>query len=204
MNNQIAAQDGDKKKIVVISGGESWDTYEEYITYLKEKKYDPYENYGEGWKKLLQDALGEVYDVIYVMMPSRANAKYDEWVIWFEKLLPYIQMDVRFVGHSLGANFLAKYLSENTLDASITQVHFVAGSFGTKGGFNLPQSLDKIEKQCDDIYIYHSTDDHIVEFMNGEKYHVALPTATFVTFDDRNHFLQDKFPEIVKNIKRSK
>ena len=119
MNNQALIQKNDrqnKKQVIVIGGGESWDTYEEYIAYLKEKNYDPYENYGEGWKKLLQDALGEVYDVIYVLMPSRANAKYDEWVIWFEKLLPYMQNDVSLVGHSLGGalaiNFAARFPSK--------------------------------------------------------------------------------------------
>jgi predicted alpha/beta hydrolase family esterase len=192
-----------KKQIIVIGGGETWNTYEDYINYLKNKEYNPYDVYDGGWKQTMQEYLGDKYDVLYIKMPSRSNAKYIEWKIWFEKLFPYFEDKVILVGHSLGANFLAKYLAENLIDVTIVQLHLVAGCFDVTGGFNLPESLNKVEEQCKDVFIYHSKDDCIVNFEDGQKYAKALPSAKFIKFENRNHFLQSEFPEIVQNIKNS-
>ncbi len=189
-----------KQQIIVIGGGEAWDTYDAYIQYLRDKEYNPYEEHGDGWKQLLQKKLGDAYDVIYVVMPSRANAKYNEWVIWFEKLFPYMRDNIILIGHSLGANFLAKYLAENDIPVSIAQLHLVAGSFGVGGGFNLPPSLENVEQKSKKIYIYHSEDDEIVDFADGQRYAKLLPKAKFVQLKDRGHFLVDEFPEIIANI----
>ncbi len=196
-----------KKQVVVIHGGDAWDTYEEYIEYLKsydftEDKFNKITS--RRWKDTLQENLGNSFEIIKPDMPSARNAKYNEWSIWFEKLFPYLTDNIVLIGHSLGANFLAKYLAENIINKSIEQVHLVAGCYGTKGGFELLDDLSQIEGQCDDVYIYHSTDDYVVGFADGEKYKKALPGAKFVQFDDRNHFLQEKFPEIVNNIKKGR
>ena len=193
-----------KKQVVVIHGGEAWDTYEEYIEYLKNYEFteDKFKKItSKRWKENLQDELGENFQVIKPSMPSERNAKYDEWVIWFEKLFPYLNESIILVGHSLGATFLAKYVSENVLPVSLDQLHLVAGAICTKGGFDFVKSLEKIEKQCKNIFIYHSTDDFVVDFSEGLKYKKMLPGAEFVQFEDRGHFLQEDFPEIIKNIK---
>ncbi|XLQ20363.1 MAG: alpha/beta fold hydrolase [Candidatus Moraniibacteriota bacterium] len=209
MNNQIRVKDysgRNKKQVIVIHGGDAWDTHDEYIEYLKnydftQEKFDKVTS--RRWKDSLQESLGDNFQVIKPGMPSSRNAKYNEWLIWFEKLLPYVVDGAILVGHSLGANFLAKYLAENMLDVDINQVHLVAGCYGAKGDFDLQESLKNVENQCDNIYIYHSLDDFVVSFDDGKKYQVALPNAVFVEFEDRNHFLQEEFPEIVENIKSS-
>jgi len=194
-----------KKQVIVIHGGEAWDTHEEYMDYLEsyeftQEKFD--KAMSKRWKDSLQDELGVGFQVVKPSMPSSSNAKYNEWVIWFEKLFPYLNDRVVLVGHSLGANFLAKYLVENTLTVSIEQLHLVAGCYGWKGGFQLLSLLENVTKQCDKIYIYHSADDPVVEFADAQKYKKALPHAELVKFEDRNHFLQEEFPEIVENIKK--
>jgi len=195
----------DKKQVIVIHGGEAWDTYEEYIEYLKSydftmEKFDKI--ISRRWKENLQNNLGENFQVIKPSMPSERNAKYNEWTIWFEKLFPYLNEEIILIGHSLGATFLAKYISENILPKHISQIHLVSGAIGSKGGFNFETSLEKIENQCKNIFIYHSTDDFVVDFEDGLKYKKMLPKAIFIKFDDRNHFLQEEFPEIVQNIKK--
>jgi len=190
-----------KKQVITIHGGEAWNSYEEYIEFLKQKDYNPYEQKTDSWRKKLGDELGDKYDVISPLMPCGWNAKYLEWAIWFEKLFPYLQEGVILVGHSLGANFLAKYLLENKLPVSIEQLHLVAGCFGAGGGFELFDDLSNVEAQCGEIYIYHSKDDFVVDFNDGKKYAKALPTAYFMEFEDRNHFLQEEFPELVDKIK---
>ncbi|MFA5986201.1 MAG: alpha/beta hydrolase [Parcubacteria group bacterium] len=191
-----------KKQIIVIHGGDAWNTYEEYITRLKEWTYDPYEMRNDGWKKMLAEKLGEEYEVFLPQMPSKYNAKYTEWCIWMEKVLPYIHNEMVIVGHSLGANFVAKYLAENTVKCNIAQVHLVAGCYGIGGGFDLPNSLENIQKQCDQIFIYHSTDDPVVPYADALQYQKSLPQAKLITFSDRGHFLGDGFPEIVENVKK--
>ncbi len=191
-----------KKQILVIGGGDAWNTYDEYIARLRQWTYDPYEVRGAGWKKLLEETLDEKYEIFIPQMPSKYNAKYAEWCIWMEKVLSYLHGDVIMIGHSLGANFLAKYLAENTIACSVAQVHLVAGCYGSGGGFELPDSLDGIQKQCAHIFIYHSTDDPVVPYVDALKYHEALPQAKLISFSDRGHFLQDDFPEILENVKK--
>ncbi len=195
-----------KKQVVVIHGGEAWDSYEEYIKYLQE--YDFSEDKfakitKKRWKDNLQDNLGKNYQVVKPQMPSKRNAKYIEWKIWFEKFFPFLGDDTILIGHSLGVIFLIKYLAEELLPFSVKQLHLVAGVFGCKGGFGIPTSLEKVEDQCKEIFIYHSKDDFVVDFEDGQKYAKALPSAKFIKFENRNHFLQSEFPEIVQNIKNS-
>lgn len=192
-----------KKQVVVIHGGEAWNTYEEYIVYLKDEEYDPYIMWPDGWKKTLEEKLGSSFEVFTPKMPSPLNAKYDEWAIWFDKLVPYLRDDVFMIGHSLGANFVAKYLAHNDLPVSIAQLHLVAGCFGCNGGFALREELNRIEKNVPKIFIYHSHDDDIVGFADAMKYQASLPSAQLVTFEDRGHFLQEDFPELVENITKS-
>jgi predicted alpha/beta hydrolase family esterase len=135
-------------------------------------------------------------------MPSKRNAKYIEWKIWFEKFFPFLKDDIILIGHSLGAIFLTKYLAENLLPSSIVQLHLVAGVFGCDGGFDILGKLDSIEKQCNQIFIYHSKDDFVVDFEDGKKYAQALPGAKFLIFEDKGHFLQSDFLELVENIEK--
>ncbi len=195
-----------KKHVVVIGGGEAWNTKKEYLTYLHnytftQEKFD--KMVIVRWKQNLQKDLGDRFCVITPHMPNPRDAKYTEWDIWFSKILPYITDDAVFIGHSLGANFLAKYLAENTLTISLAQLHLVAGCFGCAGGFTLSQNLQKVEDVCKEIYIYHSHDDNCVDFADAQKYKKSLPKAELITFEDRGHFRQTHFPEIVDNIKKS-
>ncbi len=193
-----------KKHIVVIHGGDAWDTYEDYLNYLRDYEFTEekfHKTTTRRWKDHLQDDLGERVLVVKPQMPCDRNAKYVEWKIWFDKIVPYIDDGAVFVGHSLGATFLAKYLAENTLPISLTQLHLVAGCYGWHGGFELPHALDAITEACRDIFIYHSHDDMVVDFTDAQKYKNALPTAQLITFDDRGHFLDSHFPVLVDNIR---
>lgn len=195
----------DKKQVVVIHGGDVWDTYEEYIEYLKNydftrEKFDKMTSHG--WKDNLQEKLGSDFQIVKPSMPSKRNAKYYEWSTWFQKMLPYLHDNVVLVGHSLGATFLVKYLAENKLPIIVSQVHLVAGGFVYKGGFDLPKSVALIEERCENIFLYHSRDDKVVDFEDALKFQKVLPHATLVQFEDRNHFNQETFPEIVENIKQ--
>lgn len=189
-----------KQQILVIHGGDAWNTYAEYLARLREWTYDPYEVRGDGWKKSLNEKLNCVYEVFLPQMPSKYNAKYIEWCIWMEKIEVFLHDEVIIIGHSLGANFVTKYFAQHRADYSIAQMHLVAGCYGLGGGFEMPVCMDILNQQCKHIWIYHSRDDQIVPYEHAMCYQRSLPHAQLVTFTDRGHFLQDDFPEIISNI----
>jgi uncharacterized protein len=197
-----------KKQVIVIHGGDAFATYEEYISFLKSFQIDfeRYRSEAVGWKRNLQKALGEGYEVVLPDMPNWTNAKYAEWKIWFEKLFPYLNPEVILVGHSMGGAFLAKYLSEEHFPKTISGTFLVAAPFDADEGrqlveFAIKKPLDQFESQGGRIFLYHSKDDPVVDIAECEKYQKYLKSAVVRTFTDRGHFNQESFPELVKDIK---
>ena len=199
-----------KTSVILIHGGETFENYNAYIMHLKNCTFDPKkaETQSKRWNRNLQNSLGDDFNVIQPIMPSKNNAKYKEWKIWFEKIFPHIQEGSVLIGHSLGGTFLIKYLSEHDFPYVITATHIVAAPYDDKGAdysladFTLPNTLRKFTTQAGKIFLYHSKDDPVVSFTNFEKYTQILPDAEKVIFKDKGHFMQEKFPELVMNIKK--
>lgn len=199
-----------KRQIILIHGGDTFNTYDEYLSFLKDWKeidFERYKKHEKDWKETLGEKLGADYEVISPQMPNKQNAKYLEWKIWFEKFIPYFEPEIILIGHSLGATFLAKYLSENELPKKIIATFLVAPVFDeidikeSLADFKMPESLEKLEKQGGKIFLYHSQDDPVIPFADFEKFKKALKTATGRIFPNRGHFRQEEFPEIIKDIK---
>jgi len=196
-----------KKQVILIHGGDTFETYEEYIKSLQDFKMDFQMLKKKDWKISLENKLGGVFEVIAPRMPSNYNAKFLEWKIWFEKIIPFLEDEIILVGHSLGGIFLAKYLSLYEYPKKIKATFLVAAPFDdadseyTLADFALPQSLNKFEKQGGQIYLYQSKDDDSVPFVDLSKYQKALPKAKVTVFEDRGHFNQEQFPELVADIK---
>lgn len=141
-------------------------------------------------------------------MPNKQNAKYEEWKIWFEKIIPFLEDGAILIGHSLGGVFLARYLSESVFPKKIAATMLVAAPYfegrlrdGTRGeDFVAPDSLESFARQGGEIFLYHSEDDPVVPFSELAKYQAALPSATARVFKDRKHFNQPDFPELVADI----
>ncbi len=194
-----------KKQVIVIGGGDSFGTYEEYLSFLKDFPVSAdYFKPRKDWKSFLPETLGAEYEVFLPSMPNKANAKFAEWKIWFEKMLQFIEDGVVLIGHSLGGVFLAKYLSENRFPKNIGALMLVAAphnSSGEIGDFVLPDSLDGINKQVSKIHLFYSKDDMVVPFVESNAYKKQLPGAEVMVFEDRGHFNQLEFSEITKLIK---
>ena len=193
-----------KQQVVVIHGGDTFETYEEYISFLKKQEVDLEYFRKKRWRDHLQDALGDNFEVIAPAMPNKWNAKYEEWKIWFEKLFPFLNDDLILIGHSLGGSFVAKYLSEEKFPKRLKALLLVAAVYDKDtqayglGSFSLPVNLNL---QTDKIYLYHSKDDFVVPFEDANKFKEALPGAELKVFEDRGHFASEEFPEIVEDIK---
>lgn len=196
-----------KKQIVVIHGGETFETHEEYLTFLSEYVLDFDKAQQTFWKDTFAEKLGNDYEVIFPRMPNALNAKYAEWMVWFEKYLPHLQDRVVLVGHSLGGIFLAKYLSANTFPKHILGTFLIAAPHDAEGApysladFVLPDSLALMEKQGGEICLFQSKDDPVVQCDDVLKYQKDIPSATLVIFEDRQHFTQAEFPELIQKIR---
>ncbi len=194
-----------KKQVVVIHGADAFETYEKYIDFLKSFEIDSLDYFkGGGWKKGLQEKLGDGFEVIAPRMPNEVNAKYLEWKIWFDKLVPLLNPEIIFVGHSMGGIFLAKYLSENDFPKKVLGVFLVAAPYDetdgreSLGDFILSSGIANLAKYR--VFLYHSEDDPVVPFVDLSKYEKQLPTAIVRVFKDREHFGIEEFPELVRDI----
>lgn len=198
----------EKQQILHIHGGSPWNTYEDYIKELQNKDIDPYAIFKrDRWHYNYYSFLkSDKYDVIKPDMPCKQNAHYNEWKIWFERHIEFMKDSIILVGHSLGGNFLAKYLGEEEFPISIKQLHLIASSHSAFGDdFKIKEFPRKLlAKDIPEIHIYHSTDDTIVPISESEKYHAALPGSYLHIFDDRFHFISETFPELFENIKNAK
>jgi guanylate kinase len=193
----------DKIKVIFIHGGDSFDSYDEYLLDLQNSSVK-FQDGRLRWKDSLGDFLGSDYQVYRLSMPNSNNANYEEWRIQFEKIQDILDEKTVLIGHSLGGIFLAKYLAEQKLTRQISQLHLVAAPFEKVGSFILPSSLDLIEQSTNQIYLYHSQDDFVVDFGELTKYQKHLPKAQSLIFRTHGHFLQSEFPELVEQIKKNK
>ncbi len=193
------------KQVVVIHGGDTFETYEKYLNFLHnyEINIERYKSSKDDWKPWLRERLGKDYEVILPIMPNKTNAVFNEWKLWFEKLIPFLNDGVVLVGHSVGGTFLAKYLSENKFPKRIGGV-FLVGAVYDKDcegyplvSFSLPSNLDL---QTDNIFLYHSEDDPVVPFSALGNYKKALQQATVKIFRDRQHLNQAEFPELAEDV----
>ena len=196
-----------KTQVLLIHGGETFETYDEYISFLKSYKIESLDYFkGHGWSSSLQQNLGENFEVIAPRMLNKFNAKYLEWKIYFNKIVPLLNPEVVLVGRSLGGIFLTKYLSENNFPKKIKSVFLVAPPYDAEetdykmADFVLENDLQKISEQSSNINFYFSKDDTVVPILNMEKYKKLLPNAKYHIFEDRGHFWQEEFPELVQDI----
>ena len=190
------------KQILIIHGGDSFSTYEAYLDNLRSSTIDyarlkPQEK----WKTWLSAQLPDD-DVLLPTFPNGWNAVYDEWVIYFEKLIPFLKEDVCLIGHSLGAMFLTKYLHGTPLPRKVRQLILVAGQYGTQeyddlGSF-VVESAEGLDRSADEIHLFYSRDDPVIDFASLAQYQHDIPDAIAHIFDTRGHFLGPTFPELLE------
>jgi len=191
-----------KQQIIMIGGGTTFLTYDDYINYLKTKEVSLDSFRKEKWKKTFQQKMGDAFDVIYLDMPCGINAKYNEWKIYFERYIPLFGSEIILIGHSLGGIFLAKYLAENAYPKKIKALFLIAPPSAdtekeTMGDFTFPEKLRTDIR----TYLLQSEDDPVVPASHVLKYKELLPDAELIMFKDKGHFNLPEFPELVELIR---
>ena len=174
------------KQIVHIHGGSPFDSYERYLSALRNSPLT-YENlfHKTKWRDWLAVTMTD-FDVLLPTMPNKQNARYSEWKIYFEKILPFLGNNVQLIGSSLGAIFLAKYLYENPLSTPVDRLILIAAPYDDAtnedfGDFILP-SATGLEKSAKEIHLFHSKDDAVVPFTELAKFQSDLPQAQKVMY----------------------
>lgn len=199
-----------KQQIVVIHGGSTFDNQEEYFHFIDSFVVNLDRlRYQKDWKDNLQEDLGSLCDVFQPRMPNSTNAQYSEWKKILDKIIEKLNDNIIFVGHSLGALFLVKYFSENYPTKKIKSLFLVAAPFDDQsveslGSFIIdPKQINNIEKRVGSIFLYYSKDDFVVPVTEADKYKQKLPNATVRILEDRGHFKQEKFLEIVTDLQNT-
>lgn len=196
------------KQIIIIHGWDCFATQELFYKSLKERDYNPLETKKKRRTRIAEQ-LEKTHQTMLPEMPNKFNADYIAWKIWFERHFPFLNNeDLILIWYSLGWNFLAKYLSENTFPKKITQLHLIAPSFDQEWfidsdiwNFSFdPNKLKNISNKVEKIFLYQSEDDPVVPFSQSQKYIQYLPQANFLKFKDKGHFYISEFPELLENI----
>ncbi len=194
------------KQVLIVHGGDSFSSYDAYIRSIKEREidYERLKSQQKKWKPWIAEQMPEA-DVLLPTMPNGYNAEFEEWAIYFEKILPFLEDDVQLVGHSLGAMFLAKYLDTKPLRAKVRRLVLIASAYdsdtGDCGSF-LVSSAANLPESAEEIHLFHSQDDPVVPFTELMKFQADLPEAIPHIFTDREHFNQPTFPELLALLKQ--
>lgn len=203
------------KKIIYIHWWTVFPDNDTFCKVLEKRDYSPYQQEKKKRKDRLANELKSDYEFFRPDMPNKYNANYKAWKIWFEKSFQYFNdEDLVLIWHSLWWMFLIKYIWENWFSKKIKQLHLVSAVFDEsdmdedeKYSWDFaysPDIISNLEKYCDQIFIYHSTDDDIVPYSHAQKIKSYLPNAKLITFKDRWHFFKEEtFPEILENILNS-
>lgn len=194
------------KQILIIHGGTSFSSYTSYLSNLKQSELDYNRlKYSKKWSSWIAEQMPDVH-VLTPSFPNGHNAKYKEWKIYFEKIIPFLRSDAQIIGHSLGAMFLAKYLHETVLPKRIRRIILVAGGYDDQSqedmGSFLVQSAVGLNKSAKEVHFFHSTDDPVVPFTELAKFEADVPTAISHAFSSRGHFNNATFPELLSLLRK--
>jgi predicted alpha/beta hydrolase family esterase len=115
-----------------------------------------------------------------------------------------------FVGHSVGASVLIKFLSETETQKTVRGIFLLAAPFrGGEGGWTydgyetlvLPdESASKLSGDVP-VFLYHSRDDETVPFAHLALYARRLPNATIHAREGGGHQLNNDLSGVADDIK---
>ncbi len=199
--------DIDMQQIIVIHGGTTFQDYDKYLNSLSSKKLDIDRYiYKPMWRELLGEKLGDGYQVLLPSMPNGTNARYSEWKIWFEHFSSLFTDNCILIGHSLGAIFLAKFLSENSLPFTIKATILIAAPYDDESDedltdFKITNLTENLANQAGRLVFFNGTDDPVVSQSELIKYQNELPSAEFKLLSAPDHFAREEFPELIELLK---
>lgn len=194
-----------KQQVIFIHWWTSNQNYKDSFDCLHQLEYKPFK-VNKKWHLTLKEDLGDKFELYNPDMPNKFFADYQERKIMFEKTFPFLKDNIILVWHSLGGSFLTKYLNENIFPVTIKHIFLISSAFQdceseVLWNFNFDQNLEKLKQYEKIITFYHSLDDTIIPFSDLEAYRKQLPFSDYKIFSDRCHFVNETFPELIRDIK---
>jgi len=152
------------------------------------------------WVKKELETLG--LKVIGETFPDSILAREEYWIRFLKKL--EADENTILIGHSSGAAAAMRFAENNKLLGTIlvSPAYTDLGDETEKqsGYFNRPWNWDKIKHNQKWIIQFGSKDDPYISFEEFRHIHKLLDTQYF-EFENRGHFLENTFPEIINVIK---
>lgn len=201
------------QQVLYIHGGESFATEAAFMERLRTRgiwDLPSTEPAAGKWTDHFAADLGAEFEVFMPAMPNKQNASYAAWSLWFERHFEHLHDGVVLIGCSLGAMFLAKYLSEHEVPCTIKALILMAAAV-PHNQFDLSdshefvvdlQAVSILAERAGEVSVWHSQDDFVVPYEHGPVLANAIPGATLTTFTDKNHFLVPELPELVAAVRR--
>jgi predicted alpha/beta hydrolase family esterase len=154
------------------------------------------------WQLKLALRFAKEFKVITPQMPAPTKPVFDEWKFILDKNLAKLKGEVFFVGHSLGASFLVKYLLEEKIKQKVSGLFLVSAPFNTVKGFNFSHDFSTLPP-IDHKYLYHCMNDVEVPYAHSVIFQEHL-SAKLRTFEGRGHYFKKaEFPEILQDLQES-
>jgi predicted alpha/beta hydrolase family esterase len=163
------------------------------------------------WLKTNLEAKG--LEVFVPHFPTPEGQSFEAWVEVLKPYLDKINSQTIMVGHSLGGEFLLKFLE--TFDYKIKVAGFVATPIGVRPILNYDRDAEfvhgfkfnweKIKPKAQNFIVYHSDNDPYVGLGNGQE--LAKNLGTNLSFiPNAGHFNKasgyTEFPDLLNNIKK--
>jgi hypothetical protein len=153
----------------------------------------------------LKKALGNGYEIIFPGMPDESDPNYEKYKTRIEKEIGKINDDLTLAGHSLGACFLLKYISENKIKKNIYGLFLLSTPFWGPGGWEFEGFTINNElaaKKVSDIplFFYHCTDDEVVPFSHITLYEAMFPSGKFRKIAGQGHQFDDDISDVARDI----
>lgn len=197
-----------KQQIILLRWWTPKENYANYYEFLEKYEINPYEEKKTKWSDTLAEDLWEGFEVLEIKRPNKDFADYKAWEIVFNKYIPFIRNGAIFVWHSLWWSFFLKYFELHPcLITKFSEFNLIAPAIEDSeiellGSFKPDLSFKNLKKFQNKITIFASKDDFIVPFKEIETLKKYLPDANYKIFDNKWHFLQEKFYELLNEIKK--
>ncbi len=139
-------------------------------------------------------------------MPKPYEPVYEDWKNTFEQFP--INEDTLLIGHSCGAGFLVRYLSENKIKVGkvVLVAPWIDIDHELPTGFFEGYEIDPdLVTRTAGLAIFYSSDDDEEILKTVEQLKLILKGAEVRGFSDRGHFTLDdmkteKFPELLEEV----
>lgn len=153
----------------------------------------------EGWRPWLKKELeAQGFDVFVPALPNTDFPTMAAWVQALQEVVGTPDEQCYFVGHSLGAITIIRYLETLTENQQVGGVVFVAGFDNDLGiqqlkesnFFSFPIGWDKVKTHAGHFTAIYSDNDPYVALHSGDVFKAQL-NATIIELHNMKHFSGD-------------